>query len=199
MYRRRSNMDAIKEAEKKTADKNNFINIVLNVNTKWTKIIDSIELNAVLPEPPIFKIYGSGSRQIPALAPAPTSHPPPRPTTHRPRRVGVGAGPKNGSGSTQKQRLRQPWFCSKTNSDLLTYLDLSLDVLDGIRCLHLQGDGLPCQGLDKDLHASPQPQHQVESGLLLDVVIRQGPSILQLLASKDKPLLIRGDTLLILQ
>ena len=34
MYRRRSNMDAIKEAEKKTADKNNFINIVLNVNTK---------------------------------------------------------------------------------------------------------------------------------------------------------------------
>ena len=47
--------------------------------------------------------------------------------------------------------------------------------------------------------ASPQPQHQVESGLLLDVVIRQGPSILQLLASKDKPLLIRGDTLLVLQ
>ena len=79
------------------------------------------------------------------------------------------------------------------------YLDLGLDILDGIRGLHLQGDGLPRQSLDKDLHASPQPQHQVESGLLLNVVIRQGPSILQLLASKDKPLLIRGDTLLILK
>ena len=90
-------------------------------------------------------------------------------------------------------------FLIKVFNEVLTYLDLSLDVLDGIRCLHLQGDGLPCQGLDKDLHASPQPQHQVESGLLLDVVIRQGPSILQLLASKDKPLLIRGDTLLVLQ
>ena len=51
------------------------------------------------------------------------------------------------------------------------YLNLGLDILDGIRGLHLQGDSLPCQGLDKDLHASPQPQHQVESGLLLDVVI----------------------------
>ena len=90
-------------------------------------------------------------------------------------------------------------FLIKVLNEVLAYLDLSLDILNGIRCLHLQGDGLPRQSLDKDLHASPQPQHQVESGLLLDVVIRQGPSILQLLASKDKPLLIRGDTLLVLQ
>ena len=31
-------------------------------------------------------------------------------------------------------------------------------------------------------------QHQVESGLLLDVVVRQSAAILQLLASKDKTL-----------
>ena len=34
------------------------------------------------------------------------------------------------------------------------YLDLGLDILDGIRGLHLQGDGLPRQGLDKDLHVA---------------------------------------------
>ena len=62
-------------------------------------------------------------------------------------------------------------FLIKVLNEVLAYLDLSLDILNGIRCLHLQGDGLPRQSLDKDLHASPQPQHQVESGLLLDVVI----------------------------
>ena len=34
--------------------------------------------------------------------------------------------------------------------------------------------------------------------LLLDVVIREGTAILQLLTSEDKTLLIRGDSLLIL-
>jgi hypothetical protein len=32
------------------------------------------------------------------------------------------------------------------------YLDLGLDILDGVRGLHLQGDGLARQGLHKDLH-----------------------------------------------
>ena len=35
-----------------------------------------------------------------------------------------------------------------------------------------------------------QTQHQVESGLLLDVVVAQGTSVLQLLASKDETLLV---------
>jgi hypothetical protein len=39
------------------------------------------------------------------------------------------------------------------------------------------------QGLDKDLHAFPETQHQVESALLLDVVISKGAAILKLLAS----------------
>ncbi len=40
--------------------------------------------------------------------------------------------------------------------------------------------------------------YQVESWLLLDVVVTQGSAILQLFASKDKTLLIWGDSLLIL-
>jgi len=52
--------------------------------------------------------------------------------------------------------------------------------------------------LDKDLHASAQTQHQVEGGLLLDVVVCQGATILQLLASKDQTLLVWGDAFLVL-
>ena len=44
--------------------------------------------------------------------------------------------------------------------------------------------GLASQRLHEDLHASSQTQHQVEGGLLLDVVIRQGAAILKLLACK---------------
>merc|ERR1719259_1106067 len=43
-----------------------------------------------------------------------------------------------------------------------------------------------------------QAEHQVKGGLLLDVVVRQGAAIFQLLASKDQPLLIGGNSLLIL-
>lgn len=38
----------------------------------------------------------------------------------------------------------------------------------------------------------------MEGGLLLDVVVGQGAAILQLLASEDQTLLIRGDALLVL-
>merc|ERR1719209_1783196 len=48
------------------------------------------------------------------------------------------------------------------------------------------------------LSTSPQPEDKVEGGLLLDVVVGQSPAILQLLASKDQPLLVRGDSLLVL-
>ena len=37
------------------------------------------------------------------------------------------------------------WFFS-------SYLDLGLDILDGVRGLHLKGDGLAREGLDEDLH-----------------------------------------------
>jgi hypothetical protein len=38
------------------------------------------------------------------------------------------------------------------------------------------------QGLDEDLHAFPETQCQVESALLLDVVISKDAAILKLLA-----------------
>ena len=44
------------------------------------------------------------------------------------------------------------------------------------------------------LGSSAKAKNQVESGLLLDVVVRKGAAILELLTGKDKALLIRGDT-----
>ena len=82
-----------------------------------------------------------------------------------------------------------PLFSSLT----LLVLDLCLDILNGVRGLDLKGDGLAGQGLDKDLHASTQTQHQVKGALLLDVVVGQGAAILELLAGKDQALLVRGD------
>ena len=34
------------------------------------------------------------------------------------------------------------------------YLNLSLDILDGIRWLNLEGDSFPGEGLHKDLHSA---------------------------------------------
>merc|ERR1719433_2162318 len=50
-------------------------------------------------------------------------------------------------------------------------------------------------GLDD---SSSQSEHEVEGGLLLDVVVGQSPPILQLLPGKDQPLLVWWDALLVL-
>ena len=47
------------------------------------------------------------------------------------------------------------------------------------------------------LGTTTQAQDEVQGGLLLDVVVRQSPAVLELLASEDQTLLIRGDTLLV--
>merc|ERR1719516_622616 len=80
----------------------------------------------------------------------------------------------------------------------LLVLNLGLDVLNAIRRLDLEGDGLPGKGLDEDLHTSSESEHKLEGRLLLDVVIRKSSSVLQLLASEDQPLLIWGNSLLVL-
>merc|ERR1719450_364376 len=80
----------------------------------------------------------------------------------------------------------------------LLVLDLGLDILNGVRGLHLQGDGLASEGLHKDLHTSSQSEHKMKSALLLDVVVRKSSPILKLLTSKDQPLLVRGNSLLVL-
>jgi hypothetical protein len=48
------------------------------------------------------------------------------------------------------------------------------------------------------LHTTTEAEDQVESGFLLDVVVAQGTTILELLASKDKTLLIRRNAFLVL-
>uniref|UniRef100_M3XV55 Uncharacterized protein n=1 Tax=Mustela putorius furo TaxID=9669 RepID=M3XV55_MUSPF len=87
---------------------------------------------------------------------------------------------------------------SAGHGDALFILDLGLYIFNGVTGLHLQSDGLASQGLHEDLHATPQAQDQVQGGLFLDVVIRKSVAIFQLLAGKDKPLLIVGDALFIL-
>lgn len=49
-----------------------------------------------------------------------------------------------------------------------------------------------------DLHTATKTENQVESRLLLDVIIREGAAILKLLSRKDETLLIRRNALLIL-
>ena len=46
--------------------------------------------------------------------------------------------------------------------------------------------------------AATESKDEVEGRLLLNVVVREGAAILELLARKDKTLLIRGDALLVL-
>merc|ERR1711971_526577 len=82
--------------------------------------------------------------------------------------------------------------------DALLVLDLGLHVLDGVRGLDLKGNGLSGEGLHEDLHTSPKTENKMEGGLLLDVVVGKGPSVFELLASEDQPLLVRGDALLVL-
>jgi hypothetical protein len=82
--------------------------------------------------------------------------------------------------------------------DSLLVLDLGLHVVDGVAGLNLEGDGLASEGLDKDLHTSTETEDEMEGGLLLDVVIREGAAILELLASEDEALLIRRNALLVL-
>lgn len=48
------------------------------------------------------------------------------------------------------------------------------------------------------LGATTETQHQMKRRLLLDVVVRQGAAIFQLLASEDQTLLIWGDSFLVL-
>ena len=82
--------------------------------------------------------------------------------------------------------------------DTFLVLDLGLNILDGVGWLHVEGDGLSSKSLDEDLHTSSKSEDQVKGGLLLDVVVREGSSVLKLLSSEDESLLVWWDTLLVL-
>lgn len=80
----------------------------------------------------------------------------------------------------------------------LLVLDLALDIVDGVGRFNLKGNGLASESFDEDLHTATETQDQVQGRFLLDVVVRQRTAILQLLASKDQALLVRRNTLLVL-
>merc|ERR1719319_1494562 len=81
----------------------------------------------------------------------------------------------------------------------LLILDLGFHILDRIVGLDIQSDGLSRQRLHEDLHrATAQTQHQMQRGLLLNVIVGEGASILELLSREDQSLLLRRDALLIL-
>merc|ERR1719486_270297 len=82
--------------------------------------------------------------------------------------------------------------------DAFLVLDLGLDVLDGVAWLDLKSDGLSSESLDEDLHTTSESKDKMEGGLLLDVVVTKSTSILELLSSEDKSLLIGWDTFLVL-
>ena len=82
--------------------------------------------------------------------------------------------------------------------DAFLILNLGLDLLNGVARFDFESDGLSSEGLDENLHTSAQTQYQVKGGLLLNVVVGKGTSVLKLLAGKDEALLVRGDAFLIL-
>ena len=64
--------------------------------------------------------------------------------------------------------------------DAFLVLNLRLDIIDRVRRFNLEGNRLPSQGLDKDLHTSTKAEDEMERGLLLNV------------ATKDVGTTIRG-------
>ena len=70
--------------------------------------------------------------------------------------------------------------------------------LDGIGVLYLQCDGLTSKCLDEDLHTTTEAKDEVESGLLLNVVVLEGAAIFKLLTCEDQTLLIWRNTFLVL-
>ena len=72
-------------------------------------------------------------------------------------------------------------------SNALLTLDLGLDVVDGVGGLNFECDGLASKSLDEDLYTFTEAE---DGGLLLDVVVGQGATILKLLAGESQALLV---------
>ena len=77
-------------------------------------------------------------------------------------------------------------------------LDLGFDIFNGVSWLNIEGDGLASESLDEDLHTTSESENEMESGLLLDVVVRKSSAVLELLTSEDESLLVWWDTFLVL-
>ena len=79
--------------------------------------------------------------------------------------------------------------------DTFLVLDFLLHGLDGIGGLNFESDSLPGEGLDEDLHTTTKAQDQVESRLLLDVVIGKSATILELLSRRRSIVVGQGEYL----
>src|SRR5258708_29929618 len=82
--------------------------------------------------------------------------------------------------------------------DAFLVLDFRLDIVDRIGRLHLQGDGLASESLDKNLHATAEAKNQMKSRLLLNVIVRESAAIFELLSGEDQSLLVWRNPFLVL-
>jgi len=82
--------------------------------------------------------------------------------------------------------------------DSFLILDLGLDGFDRVGLLNFKSDSLSSEGLHEDLHTTTESEYEMEGRFLLDVVVRQGSTVFQLLSSKDQSLLIGWDSFLVL-
>lgn len=82
--------------------------------------------------------------------------------------------------------------------DPFLILDFALYVINCVRALDFECDGFAGQGFHEDLHTTTKTKDKVECGFFLDIVIRECSAVLELFSGKDEPLLVRWDTLFIL-
>jgi hypothetical protein len=75
----------------------------------------------------------------------------------------------------------------------LLVLNFGLYIVDCVRRLDLQGDHLAGKGLDENLHTATETKDEVKGRLLLDIVVRESLTVLELFADESKALLIRWD------
>ena len=79
----------------------------------------------------------------------------------------------------------------KTNQTLLIrwntlfVLNFSFHILNSIRGFHFKSNSLSRKSLHKNLHSTAETQNQMESRLLLDIVVRKSATVLELLTGKD--------------
>ena len=94
-------------------------------------------------------------------------------------------------------------FAGKDESLLIRWdaffaMDLCLDILNVVCYLNFEDDGLALNGLYEDMHTSTESEDQMKSGLLLNVVVRKGTTVFELLASENEALLVGWDSFLVL-
>jgi hypothetical protein len=77
-------------------------------------------------------------------------------------------------------------------------LNIGFHVVNGVGRLNLECDRLSSRGLDKYLHTATETKAEMKGGFFLDVIVREGTTILELLSSEDEMLLIRRDAFFVL-